>query len=147
MGRARRKAMNKNEYYILLVDDDPDVLTVFRRALEVMGFNVMSASGGASAIAHMRNNHFDMVITDMDMPGTDGMVVLRKSKELNPRRPVMIMTGRYDENAMPEESWKRADAFMLKPCSVYDFGKKVSYCLEEGKEENRALDANIVKEV
>jgi two-component system NtrC family sensor kinase len=100
---------------LLLIDDEPDILRVLSRSLTADGYEVVSAQNGTEAIAVFEKEKPDIVITDIKMPGMDGIEVLKKVKDLNNDAEVIIITGHGDiENAI--EALKHgASDFINKP--------------------------------
>jgi two-component system NtrC family sensor kinase len=100
---------------LLLIDDEPDILRVLSMSLKADGYEVVSAQNGAEGIAAFEKEKPDIVITDIKMPGMDGIEVLKKVKDLNADTEVIIITGHGDiENAI--EALKHgASDFINKP--------------------------------
>ncbi len=124
---------------ILLVDDDLNILGVIASALEHRGYQVTMASGGEAGIEALRVEEFDLVITDLNMPGTDGIAVVKKAKELIRDRGVMILTGSGAPTLVAKVLRVGADDCMLKPCKLTEFWNRVDDCL--GRSEVKAMDA------
>ncbi len=100
---------------LLLIDDEPDILRVLSMSLKADGYQVVSAPNGAEGIAIFEKEKPDIVITDIKMPGMDGIEVLKRVKALNADTEVIIITGHGDiENAI--EALKHgASDFINKP--------------------------------
>ncbi|MDX1706950.1 MAG: response regulator [Desulfobacterales bacterium] len=100
---------------LLLIDDEPDILRVLSMSLKADGYAVVTAANGTEGVATFEKEKPDIVITDIKMPGMDGIEVLRKIKELNADTEVIIITGHGDiENAI--EALKHgASDFINKP--------------------------------
>lgn len=113
------------KYEILLVDDNPDILTVIARALEHKGYWVTTSSSGEAAIETLRLKDFDLLITDLNMYETDGIAVVRKAKELNRDCGVMILTGSRDATLHAEALRVGGDDYMLKPCKLTELSRRV----------------------
>ena len=133
------------KYKILLVDDDPNILTVIASALVHRGYHVTTASSGEEAINALGIKDFDLVITDLNMPGTDGITVVKKAKELNRDYGVMILTGSGDATLVTEALRVGADDYMLKPCKLAELWRRVENCLE--RSEVRPMDAQGERQV
>ena len=99
----------------MLIDDEPDILRVLSMSLKADGYDVVTAANGTEGITAFEKEGPDIVITDIKMPGMDGIEVLRKVKELNADTEVIIITGHGDiENAI--EALKHgASDFINKP--------------------------------
>jgi len=78
---------------ILVVDDEQNFCESMKKALERSGFSVETALNGFGALERLRTEDFDMVICDICMPGIDGIQLLDRIKELNPRIIVIMITG------------------------------------------------------
>ena len=104
------------KYNLLLVDDDPFILEGIGEDLESNGYQVSRASSGESAVELLECIHFDLVITDLVMDSTDGIQVLKRTKELNSDIQVIILTGYGDIDSAIEALRSQADDFLLKPC-------------------------------
>ncbi len=78
---------------ILIVDDEEEVRDLLAKVLERNGYQVTVMSNGGSALAFLEDEPVDLVLTDVRMPGIDGMEALRSIKELRPETVVIILTG------------------------------------------------------
>jgi signal transduction histidine kinase len=78
---------------ILVVDDEQDILKMLSRLLTQEKFQVKTAQGGEEAIALFQSEPFDAVVTDMRMPGMDGLAVIKRVKEIDEDIEVIILTG------------------------------------------------------
>ena len=119
------------EYRILLVDDDHFILEGIGADLESQGFHVTKTDRGNLALQLLKENHFDLVITDLVMEDTDGLQVLKKTKELNADTMVIILTGYGDMKSAIEALRQQADDYLLKPCESEEMLYRVVRCLEK----------------
>jgi len=78
---------------ILVVDDEPDMVENCARLLGRAGHECLTATDGERAAALLDTERPDLVITDLKMPGLDGMELLRRAQELDPTLPVIVITG------------------------------------------------------
>jgi CheY-like chemotaxis protein len=102
---------------VLVVDDDPVVGKSFDRVLSPKGYAVISAASGADALARLETENYDMVYTDIKMPGMDGIEVAKRIKASRPWLPVVIVTG-YGTEANEAEARKAGvSEFLHKPLS------------------------------
>lgn len=106
--------MSTESKRVLVVDDDPAVCTLTRRVLEDKGFRTASAANGAEALAAVRTEPPDIVLLDLDMPGTDGWGFL---EQLEPaRRPsVVFVSGKLGFDAFARGTRAGVAAFVAKP--------------------------------
>lgn len=102
---------------VLVVDDDPVVGKSFKRVLSSKGYSVITALNAAEALERMRRDEYDLVVTDIKMPGMDGLELAETVKARRPWTPVLIVTG-YG-TAADETRAKAAGvtAFLHKPLS------------------------------
>ena len=78
---------------ILVIDDDPAIRELLSTILEADGYEVVTAQSGEEAIGWLRRQHFELAITDLIMPGMDGIQTLTALKDLAPDLEVLILTG------------------------------------------------------
>jgi DNA-binding NtrC family response regulator len=104
-------AMNK----ILLIDDEPDILRVLGISLKADGYEVIPALNGAEGLEAFGREKPAIVITDIKMPGMDGIEVLGKIKEIDPETEVIIITGHGDIDNAIESLKLGASDFINKP--------------------------------
>jgi DNA-binding NtrC family response regulator len=119
------------QYNLLLVDDDPIILEGLGEDLESRGYLVTRASSGDRAMELLHRSNFDLIITDLVMEKTDGIQVLRRSKEIDATIMVIILTGFGDMLSAIEALRNQADDYMLKPCESAEMFFRVERCLEK----------------
>jgi len=118
-------------YKILIVDDDLLILQAISLSLEQEGYHVVTAVNGEKAIDLIKENNFDLILTDLVMEPIDGMGVLKKAKELNPESIVIILTGYGDLISAIGALRLNADDYLLKPCEPEELSFRISSCLEK----------------
>ncbi len=100
---------------LIIIDDEPIVGKRLKQVFSKMGFHVDIFTNPLSALKFMENNPFDIVITDFKMEELDGMEILGKVKQLNPKARVIIITG-YAKPETAKEAFKSGVFdFMVKP--------------------------------
>ena len=119
------------KHSILLVDDDPFILTGIGQSLESEGYAVSTAENGEIALELLDRSIYDLIITDLVMDKIDGIQVLKKAKELNPDTMVIILTGYGDMTSAIDALRLDADDYMLKPCQPEEMNFRVAACLEK----------------
>jgi DNA-binding NtrC family response regulator len=78
---------------ILVIDDEEIVRISCRKCLTPEGYEVDVAANGADGLRLTRENHYDLVLTDLKMPDMDGMEFLMTMKEMQPKAKVIMITG------------------------------------------------------
>jgi len=116
---------------ILLVDDEPIIRNSLSRELQGEGYTVTTADSGDKAISKLKQERFDLVISDLRMEGLDGLDVLKQAKGTAPRLPVIILTGQGDMVSAIEALRLGADDYMLKPCDISELLIRMSHCFEK----------------
>ena len=105
---------------VLLVEDDPNVRLGCEQALQLGGFAVDAVASAEEAQRRLGLQYPGIVITDMRLPGIDGMALLRWINQLDPNLPVIIITGHGDVTLAVEAMRSGAYDFMQKPFSTAD---------------------------
>ena len=120
----------ENRINILVVDDDPDIISVLKLGLMRQGFNPVAFMDPNLALEHFALNHknYDLVLSDIRMPTMNGFEFIKKVKGLKPTVKVFFMTAfeiDTDEwsNVLP---YVRIDEFIQKPFTLEKIGKLVS---------------------
>src|SRR4051812_2490273 len=78
---------------VLIADDDPHQLRAYERILRSAGFDIECAALGTFAVESLRKRHFDVVLSDIDMPGLDGIGLLRAVRAHDLDLPVVLITA------------------------------------------------------
>ncbi len=106
---------------VLVVDDRPDVRLAFMYMLEASGYLVAEASNGAEALVSLAREKIDVILTDLHMPGVDGLALLRIVRQSPGPRPLLIaMSGSPNVGkgaALDAARVLGADAVLNKPLS------------------------------
>ncbi len=97
---------------ILVVDDEDSIQLLYREELEDEGYEVTSAMNGEDALKEFNDNPPDLVVLDINMPGMDGIEVLRQMKQARPGIPV-ILSSAYPEYKQDLASWA-SDDYIVK---------------------------------
>ena len=101
---------------ILLVDDEDSIHLLYREELEEEGYEVHSALSGEDALDQLKIISPDLVILDINMPGMNGIDVLRQIKESNPDLPV-ILSSAYQEFKQDLSTWA-SDDYIVKSSNL-----------------------------
>jgi EAL domain-containing protein (putative c-di-GMP-specific phosphodiesterase class I) len=103
---------------ILIADDDQNLLRALSRTLERAGHEVIRIADGRAACEHLgelRPDDVDVVVTDITMPGADGLEVMRSAHKLDPDLPVVLMTGLPTVETAVQALERGAYRYLLKP--------------------------------
>lgn len=100
---------------VLVIDDDAVVGRSFKRVLSAKGYEVSTALNGEDALHTMEDKDFDVVFTDIKMPGMDGLEVTERIKAKCPWTPVVVVTGYGSDENEARASVLGANGFVRKP--------------------------------
>jgi CheY-like chemotaxis protein len=110
----------------LVVDDEETVGAVIGDVLETLGHHATVLTDGAAAIELLREERFDVVFTDLAMPGVSGWQVARAVKDKTPEVPVFVVTGFGVELSPEERRAHGVDAIFAKPLNIDDLVNAVA---------------------
>ncbi len=100
---------------ILIVDDEKNYPPILSAVLEDAGFETLTAYSGPEALEILEDSDVDLVLTDMKMPGMDGIELLERIKKKDPELPVIMMTAHGTIEKAVEAMQKGAYSYLLKP--------------------------------
>jgi len=114
---------------ILLAEDDPAVREFVRRALAHSGHEVTAVDDGLAAIEALAGATFDLLITDIVMPGMDGIALALKVSKDQPNLPILMMTGYAAERQRAHNLEALIDKVIAKPFTLRDICNAVAETL------------------
>ena len=100
---------------LLWVDDEIELLKAHIIFLEKKGYEVVTVSNGPDAIDQCRQQTFDLVLLDEQMPGLSGLETLQQIKEIQPATPVVMVTKSEEENIMDQAIGSKIADYLIKP--------------------------------
>jgi DNA-binding response OmpR family regulator len=100
---------------ILWADDEIDLLKPHILFLQQKGYEVITVNNGAEAIEQARDNYFDIVFLDENMPGINGLTALQRIKESDPTLPVVMITKSEEEHIMEDAIGSKIADYLIKP--------------------------------
>jgi two-component system response regulator YesN len=125
---AREQADSKAaSWKVLLVDDEPAILSVLHWAVQDLGCQVTSAHGGQAALDRLSNESYDILITDLIMPDLDGFFLVKMAKKLNPEMKIIVMTG--SPELVPYIGC-RLDGLLVKPFGLNRLKRAILKCAD-----------------
>jgi CheY-like chemotaxis protein len=125
----------ENNKTIMVVDDNPDIITIVRTILEGKGFNVLSASSGAECLESLKKQKPDLIVLDIMMPEMDGLEVLTRLKamaEFN-NVPVVLLTAKVQYEDVLGGYKLGADYYITKPFTSTQLINGINLLLGENK--------------
>ena len=112
---------------VLYIDDDPTVVTVARMALQMRGFNVLTARDGLEGFEVFRDagNDIDAIVMDECMPRMRGVGCLKAIRELDPDIGALLVSGNITESVRLEANNAGISGFLDKPYQIDDLIKEI----------------------
>ena len=120
-----RHTSDVNNSKVLVVEPDAALRLFLKRELGTYGLQVTLCQDGEQALMELRNAHYDLVIQDIDLPGMDGMSLLRSVRAEYPRMAVMVLTGRTRTEDLVQALDRGANDYMMKPFSFRELHARV----------------------
>ena len=109
---------------ILVVDDNNFLRIVVSKMLSRLGYEVLSADSGENGLSIFLKNKFDIVLSDYEMPGMDGVAFACSVKKSSPRTRVVIMTGAGRETVLSRKS-TAVDEVISKPFTLAEIDETI----------------------
>ena len=128
---------------ILVVDDEPDITDMIVRHFTFKGYDIVGVNDPAEALKMIEDQNFQIVISDIVMPGLDGLELLRRIKEYNGGIQVIMITGYVTMHNILTAMRRGAETIFFKPLQDLD---KVEDCIEKCVE-RIDMWRNILKEL
>ncbi len=122
---------NNENVKILIVDDDPIVLEVMKSIIASHGFALATAQDGQQALEKLQDDHFSIIITDINMPNMDGMELLRHVKDHYPKIGVIVVTGLSEHYSYIDVINAGAIDYMTKPFESSELLAKLRRVIRE----------------
>ncbi|GIL12858.1 MAG: DNA-binding response regulator [Chloroflexi bacterium] len=125
---------NNNETaHILVVDDEGAIRYSVSKTLQRVGYEVDEAATGEEALDMMTKREYDVVLTDIRMPGLTGVELLKRIKDISPDAIVILMTGYASLGTAVESLRLGAHDYLIKPSSSQDIRQSVSRGVERSR--------------
>jgi two-component system response regulator HydG len=123
--------MNRARPRILVVDDNVEMARTIADGLTEHGYDTVVAAGGQEAVDRLASEPLDAVVTDLRMPGVDGLAVLAASRRVDPGRPVIVMTAYSAIDSAIESIRQGAYHYLTKPFKLDELRIFLGRALEE----------------
>jgi DNA-binding NtrC family response regulator len=124
---------------ILIVDDEKAFSEALAERLVIRDYDVSICNLGSDAVEKIKKYNFDVVILDVQMPGVDGIDVLREIKRIKPLTEVLMLTGHATVETAIEGMKLGANDYLLKPCETEDLVSKIDKAYEKKAEHEERI--------
>jgi len=114
-GAAKGAPLAAERPRILVVDDEQAVRDLVAKTLAMADYDVETVADGPTAIERLRTNDYDLLITDLKMPGMDGLSVIREARRQSAELPIIIITGFSTEASAIEAINLGVSGYLTKP--------------------------------
>jgi two-component system, cell cycle response regulator CpdR len=132
-GRIRahphKNLANRMATKIILAEDDTDMRRFLVKALQAAGYNVISFDNGLAAYQRLREEPFELLLTDIVMPEMDGIELARRAAELDPDIKIMFITGFAAVALNPDSSAPKQAKVLSKPFHLRELVSEVGKML------------------
>jgi putative nucleotidyltransferase with HDIG domain len=118
-----------NQIRILVVDDEPKICHLIEELFKLEGYQIDISSSGVEALQMMKRYNYQMLLTDLKMPGMDGLELIQKAKELNPEIRTIMITGYITVETAVQSLRHGADDYIKKPFNILELKKVVKRTL------------------
>jgi signal transduction histidine kinase len=115
---------------ILVIDDEENIRSTLEEFLALNGYDVVTANDGAEGLDRLGRETFDLVLSDLNMPGVDGIAVIEWARETLPDLPLVIMSGQATVDSTIRALRLGASDYLLKPFSLDEIERTIENCLE-----------------
>jgi len=130
--------------YILVVDDEPSIVTVVRQRLERDGFSVRTAASGEEALVIVEEDPAELIVLDLMLPGIDGFEVLRRLRSKGGTVPVLVVTARDEDVDKIVGLELGADDYLVKPFNPRELTARIRAVLRR-QQEVKALQREVTE--
>jgi excisionase family DNA binding protein len=103
---------------ILIVDDEASIRDLLSKTLALAEYDIDTAPDGRTAVGRLRAGQYDLLITDLKMPGMDGLTLIREARQLAPTLPVVIITAYSTEASAIEAINLGVSGYLTKPFRI-----------------------------
>ena len=126
---------------ILIVDDEESVLEIFVDLFSERDYEVSTAGNGEAALAQLETGSFDLLLTDINLPGVDGLEVVARAKKFDPEIVVLVITGFASTSTAIDALRHGAYDYITKPFDLWNVDQVVTRGIQARrlKQENRQL--------
>src|SRR5215475_12133705 len=117
-------------YKALVVDDDKVTLELLTYQLTSEGFETVAAENGKTGLEYVRENDFDIILTDLNLPDISGIEMVRRSKEISPQTEIIMVTGFGSMEKAIEATKAGAFHYVEKPVEFEELMSLISKAIE-----------------
>ncbi len=129
----KEKGDRMEGFRILVVDDEGDFVETLVKRLKKRKFDAVGIGSGEEALTLLEQQHFDVVILDVRMPGLDGIETLKEMKRKRPLLEVIMLTGHASVESGMQGMQLGAFDYVMKPADIDDLTERIRQAFERKK--------------
>jgi two-component system KDP operon response regulator KdpE len=137
-----RKINTMETKRILVVDDESQITRVLRRSLTAHRYDVRTAADGESALDTLRDFHPDLIITDLSMPGMDGIELCREIRRIS-QVPIIVLSVKGEEKVKVSALDAGADDYITKPFGIDELLARIRAALRRATDEKSKVETTL----
>lgn len=122
---------------ILVVEDEPNVVSVIKRGLTEYGFDISVATDGLTGLQMATNHTFDLIILDVMLPSMDGIQVCKRIREQNQTMPILMLTALDSTENIVTGLDSGADDYMVKPFKMAELAARLRALIKRRGADNQ----------
>lgn len=146
-GRTISKGGLTMKTRVLIVDDEEEFVQTLAERLTVRNYDVTTSLSGEDAVSKIKHYNYDVVILDVQMPGMDGIEILREIKTIKPLTEVIMLTGHGTVESAIEGMKLGAVDFLIKPCETEDLVDKINKAHDRKAEHEERIRTAKVQDI
>lgn len=130
---------------VLYVEDDATVNAIVTNILKTLKIKIFSVKDGIEGLEEFQKNHYDLIISDINMPNMDGLEMSKLIREINPKIPIILVSGNSDYATFLKSIEYGVNGYLIKPINLMTLVKELSRVMEpvamqkELEEKNKLL--------
>ena len=133
---------NNEKGVILVADDEVDLTKTLKGFFSALGYDMLTAFDGTEAAKVIDSIHnIDLILLDINMPGIDGVTILRKVRKEHPKTKVIVITA-YDKESKDAVEKIGVNGFLVKPIDISKLLDRIKYVLRESDKDTRFYSIN-----
>jgi putative nucleotidyltransferase with HDIG domain len=141
MNQTQKEWLQGDTGRILVVDDEVSIGRLVARILQERGYTVVQAASGEEALARLAETPFELVVTDLRMPGMDGLTLSAQCQAKYPDMRLIILTAHGTIQSAVQAIKQGIDEYLVKPFRIEDLVAKVANCLDGRRHRPTRRDA------
>lgn len=110
--------MSQKQGRVMVIEDDREMRSLLEDFIQEEGYEVRSADNGSEAFRILAKDEFDLIITDVRMPGLSGLDILPGMRKLQPHSAIIVITAFGSEEVYTRAMERGADGYLQKPISL-----------------------------